>query len=733
MIHSAFFSHLFGQAEGYLCIAFIQPNMKNFKEEFYMWPAEKEQVGQRVDAMSATHNVYFCPQLLSRPKRNKDSVAVCTSAWSDLDECHPVNCLIKPTLAVETSPNRYQAYWAFEDPIDPFDAESISKRIAYYHSFQGADKSGWDLTQLMRVPGTFNRKPEYDNVAVKLIDHRSNKYRFDDFNKYPKLAETSGIEEALPEALPSFTGEELIDKYDNELAPQAFVHFTIEPDKGVDWSKTLWNLHMICFEAGMSKEEVYIVARDSACNKFKRDGRSELQLWKDVIKAWQRFQENQKLLAPAEIHLAPLLLDREREELKGYSTFVDKYIKWAGSLGDAAKQYHQAGAFIILSALLSGAVRLPTSFGTMKPNLWFMILADTTLTRKSTAMDIAMDLLEEVDSSTILATDGSIEGLMSSLSTRPSQPSIFLRDEFSGLLDALNKKDYYAGMAETLTKLYDGKLQKRILKKETIEVKDPVLMLFAGGIKNKVCSLLTHEHVSSGFIPRFVFITAESDVSKVQPLGPPTPKDSTGRGIIMSAMKEMRDHYHTEPKLYRKPDGGLAYEAPKVWDAQLTPEAWARYNLLEQDMMKAGLKSLQPEIMTPTYDRLCKSGLKAAVLAAASKSRPEPGETITVELADLLYAIRFVEQWRDYTNQIVNGIGTTTNERELEKVLGAIKANPGITRSRLMQSYHLTATTAGNIFQTLMQRGHVTCTKVGKGERYFPTEKNKKKVTVNFD
>lgn len=706
--------------------------MKNFSEEFLMWPAEKIKVTQRIDAMSATHNVYFCPQLLSRPKRVKDSVAVCTNSWSDLDECAPSNCLIKPTLVVETSPNRYQAYWAFEDPIDPFDAESISKRVAYYHAFQGADKSGWDLTQLMRVPGTYNRKPEYDNVAVKLIQHRENKYRISDFEKYPKLAETSGVEEALPEALPEFTGEELLEKYDNEVAPQAFVHFSIEPDKGVDWSKTLWNLHMICFEAGMSKEEVFIVGRDSACNKFKRDGRPELQLWKDVIKAWQRFQENQKLLMPATVHLAPLLLDREREQIKDYNSFVDDYIKWAGSLGDAAKQYHQAGAFVILSALLGGSVKLPTSFGTMKPNLWFMILADTTLTRKSTAMDIAMDLLEEVDSSTILATDGSIEGLMSSLSTRPSQPSIFLRDEFSGLLDALNKKDYYAGMAETLTKLYDGKLQKRILKKETIEVKDPVLIFFAGGIKNKICSLLTTEHVSSGFIPRFIFITAESDVTKVQPLGPPTDRDTTGRTEIMSAMKELRDHYHTDPKLFRRPDGTLAYEAPKMWSAQLTPEAWARYNLLEQDMMKAGLKAPQPEIMTPTYDRLCKSGLKAAVLVAASKSREHDSKTIMVELDDLLYAIRFVEQWRDYTNEVVNGIGATTSERELQKILKAVQTNPGVTRSRLMQSYHLTANSANQIFQTLMQRGLVTSHKNGKAERYFPTEK-KKKVTVRFD
>src|SRR6201999_3023795 len=98
------------------------------------------------------------------------------------------------------------------------------------------------------------------------------------------------------------------------------------------------------------------------------------------------------------------------------------------------------------------------------PNLWFMILGDTTLTRKTTAMDLAVDLLMDVDPDVILATDGSIEGLMQGLSTRPKRPSIFLRDEFSGLLEMMTKWDYYAGMAEVLTKLYDGKMQKRILK-----------------------------------------------------------------------------------------------------------------------------------------------------------------------------------------------------------------------------------------------------------------------------
>src|SRR5688500_8562350 len=106
-----------------------------------------------------------------------------------------------------------------------------------------------------------------------------------------------------------------------------------------------------------------------------------------------------------------------------------------------------------------------------------MILADTTLTRKTTAMDMAMSLLREVDDDVILATDGTVEGLMQAISTRPGRPGIFWKDEFSGLLEAMRKKDYMASMAETLTNLYDHKYQKRQLRKEVIELREPVLLM----------------------------------------------------------------------------------------------------------------------------------------------------------------------------------------------------------------------------------------------------------------
>jgi hypothetical protein len=732
-----FFKYLFGPSvKGYVCLAQLTATKTDWKETFFKWPEQLDDMVDYVGKNVATHNLYVCPQILNKKIRRKEHVIACPTAWADLDGCSAEECIVPPTIAIESSEGRYQAYWCFEDPIAPEEAEAVSRRIAYYHAFQGADKSGWDLTQLLRIPHTYNFNHGRSDEMVKVLSISRNKYRVEDFSKYPAIVKEVSLELPMPEHLEEVTGDDILDKYAAILPPQVDFLFHNVPD-GDSWSESLWRLQLTLFEGGLSPEEVYVVARDSQCNKYKRDNRPTEQLWKEVCRSRVKHAEVAKLNAPQGTSQSGLLTQREKEHLASLvgkaPDFVSDYIAWAKTLGDAAPQYHQAGAFVILSSLLGGSVRLPTSFGTMKPNLWFMILADTTLTRKSTAMDIAMDLIEEVDSGAILATDGSIEGLMGSLSTRPGQPSVFLRDEFSGLLESITKKDYYAGMAETLTKLYDGKMQKRVLKKEVIEVKDPVLILFAGGIRSKVCSLLTVENISSGFVPRFVFITAESDVSKVQPLGPPTAPNTTGRIDMLAHMREMYLHYRLEPKLITV-DGRLQYNAPPHWNAQLTPEAWRRYNVLEADMMKAGLATDQPEIMTPTYDRLCKSALKSAVLLAASGQRPEIGEEVIVTLDHLLHAIGLAEGWREHANMIIKDVGISQNEREFQRILAAVIRKPGISRSQLMQNHHLTARVADQIFSTLEQRGLITRHKSPgqRTERIFPVNAPRAPTTVRF-
>lgn len=720
---ATFFSMLFGKASGLVCVAFLSSiNRKDYREEFYEYPAQVPLLLDAINRGGVGYNIYFCPQLFSARKRVKENVSATPCAWADLDRCPPEIISVTPSIAIESSPGRYQAYWVFDRVVDPDDAEDISRRIAYKHADDGADRSGWDLSQLLRVPFTYNYKYGADPSNIPLVqiwEVNRNLYRIDDFQDFPQAAGYQYLDIPLPDDVDEIDPDELLQSYRKKINPLIWQLYGEEPME--DWSKPLWNLQMLLFETGMNSSQVFAVARAAKCNKYARDGRSEKLLWKEVCRAYAKNEANNNIFVPRDDEETPLLTDEERDLLRGAEDgFIERYQHWARSVGDAAHQYHQAGAFMALSAIMCGSVRLPTSFGTLIPNLWFMILADTTLTRKTTAMDLAMDLVMEVDQDVLMATDGSIEGLLSSLSVRPGRPSVFLRDEFSGLLEQMTKKDYMAGMPELLTKLYDGKMQKRLLRKETIEVQNPRLLIFAGGIKDKVTSLLTFEQVSSGFMPRFIFITAESDLTKVKPLGPPTEVDMSNRNAILDEMTDLYKHYNSSTTIHiQKLD--TSTEQRREWNAELTPEAWERYNLLESQMLQSGLASQRADVMTPTYDRLSKSILKAAVLLAAARQR---GDVVRVELEDMLRAMLYGEEWRAFAKDIIQMVGKGGNERQLDLIIKAISRQPGISRSVLMQRYHLTSRGASEIFTTLEDRGMIIVQRQGKGQVLYPNERN---------
>lgn len=724
-----FFKFLFGDLTGYLCIVTINRNSsskkKDVKQQFFNYPQEIDNALQFIDKHYETVDLYFAPFLMTQERRRKEDILETPIAWADGDDC-PIEVLkLQPSAVVRSSKakgqDKYHFYWKFDEVELSDVGENISKRIAYAHADEGMDKGGWDLTQLLRVPGTLNHKYVPPQKVSRAVIDKEAIYSTKDFDVYPEVEESLEFIPIEELELPNETAKEIISKYKNDLNPRALELYVEVPTH--DWSRALWELELTLLESGMTPEETFVVASDAACNKYRREKRSERNLWKEIQKAKIVVEERSEAppvpedsVTAGKVEPPRLLSDDERDIAKSDTTFVEEYSNWAKGLGDAAPQYHPAGAFTILSCLMSGTVKLPTSFGTVIPNLWFMILADTTLTRKSTAMDNAMDLLLEVDSDLLLATDGSIEGLMTAIATRSGKPSLFLRDEITGLIEAISKKEYLAGMMETLTKLYDGKTMKRILRRETIDVRDPRLIFFSGGIRNKMMELLDHRHVNTGFLPRFIFITAESDITRLKPVGPPTDVNLSVRDELLDKMQAMYAKYTAPTSNTTATSSSVTF--PRQWPVELTSDAWARYNLLEHKMLDFAIKSHDPTIMTPMMDRLAKSGLKASVLIAASRM---PEDNVVVDETDLVHAFYYIEQWMKHTLYIISNLGTSHDERKLQKILAEIQSNAGIQRSTLMQRNYLTAREADNLFATLEQRGAIRRDKRGaRTERLYP-------------
>jgi len=499
-----------------------------------------------------------------------------------------------------------------------------------------------------------------------------------------------------------------------------FSAYEADLDPEDDWSKILWKVINICLECGLSDIETFAVLLPAKCNKYMRDGRSPKYLWRDIKKA----QAAQNRLAGITVGLVlgtpatPLFMPTIFEGKPGEPTFIDDYREWGVIATDALAQYHEIAAAIILSAILAANIKLDTSYGNMVPNLWGLILGDSTLTRKTTAMRMAMDLLHEVDDEAILATDGSAEGLLTGLSLRPNRASIFYKDEVAGFFHSINRKDYLAGMPETLTQLYDvPQTYTRLLRKETIRISSPVFIFFGGGIKDRVYQEVGEQYILSGFLPRFLVVTGDADLEQIRRTGPATHSTDLERARMITRLADMREAYQ---RIVTMNIAGQEIDIPAKTEAFLTTEAWELYGDIEMRMVKAASESPYNALALPTFERLSRSMLKLAVLLGAARQEPKVN-TIQIELQDVTDASRFVQSWGVHTVDLVMNAGISITQRVMDKVLTTIRRNEGINRGKLMQYYHMTKREADEILGSLEDRGQIIIKRNGRAQKLWAT------------
>lgn len=738
-----FFHMIFGSGDQVggmrlICFATIDPASEAVEHRFFSYPDNLDTgIVWAADQTDKGKNVYFCPSTYNSMRRSKDFVAYSTVLWCDLDTCSPSKMLVPPTLVVETSPSRYQAFWVLNGPVDPSIAEDLSKRIAYHHRNDGADVGCWDMAHLFRVPFTRNykyRETMTETPAVQIIHASKDSYDTEIFQDvYAPVAQGPGrtsfeLDYRAVETLG--TGEDVLEKYRNNLDPRLLkLFFEPPPEKGAigkSSSELLWELELLAFEAGMKREEVFVVARDAACNKYRRDGRPLGHLWVDVCKAFLNFEERMGVVFHAEeIEEIQLLTEEEVSEVLDHRTFIERYVDWAKHRTDAPQAFHVGGALMTLSAVLAEHVRIPVHYNDegIQTNLWVLLLADTTITRKSTAMSYPSKLLEEVAPDVLLATDGSIEGLLGGLANRPGKASMYERDEFSGFMSAVAKKDYMGDVIQYFCQLYDGSRIKRVLRKEEFTIKNPNFLIFAAGIRSKLFEQFTTEHVLNGFLPRFITIFGTTEIANLRLIGPPTHQNHAERQALIAELSELSDFYaRRSGAVLRITDtGGTINNKKEYWQAHLTEEAWERIQIFQKYLLDIADGHDHKEYLLPCVERLVTNVLKCAALIAASERRQN--DRIEVQLIDVLHTLFYARSWMDNLMLAMNLIGNDPFEGQLQRINREVNDRPGVTRGHLMRKFRLSARTAGDIFRTLEERGLIVGTSAGRGTKFFPPDK----------
>lgn len=249
------------------------------------------------------NDVYFCPNLFDTPYRRIGGVQKPRWLYADLDPIDPRTIEPKPTIAWESSPERYQCLWRLDRGMRLDAFNDLNKRMTYH---VGADKGGWDLTQVLRVPGTRNHK--YDDAPpVQLMWSDGPKYKFTDLKKLLKdiVPGPDGVD-SVEFDIPELTPADVFRKHRKAISRRAktllFKRHVVEGER----SDRLWELENMLLSSGLTAGETFILIKNSAWNKYAGRNDETRRLVTEIQKAAavQRNLEVGKGLAPT-IDLTP--------------------------------------------------------------------------------------------------------------------------------------------------------------------------------------------------------------------------------------------------------------------------------------------------------------------------------------------------------------------------------------------------------------------------------------------
>lgn len=143
------------------------------------------------------------------------------------------------------------------------------------------------------------------------------------------------------------------------------------------------------------------------------------------------------------------------------------------------------------------------------PNIWIMLVGQSTILRKSTSLDIGTSALrslnaEKPDRHFILPNDGSFAGFLECLKVEKN--GVLKHSEVASLLENMNK-GYNLSMKSLFTDFFDVPPFHKIYIKETGEehIKTPMFGIAAGTTLNWLKQNISRNDRESGFLARFLY------------------------------------------------------------------------------------------------------------------------------------------------------------------------------------------------------------------------------------
>lgn len=336
-----FLQKVWGTQEGYAYVGAKNHNTGDWYQHPFKYPEQLDEIEEKLGELNKTSSIYFCPHLFaSEGRRVKDNSLPTKHLWVDKDAGSLAELEPRPTLCWQTSEGKWQALWKLNDPIELEKAEMLNKKLIKYTR---GDKGGWAAGKYLRIPESVNHKykPPYHGI---LLWEDGPTYEPLEFVRLKDLDDFEEVKVELdqlppiPKKLPTF--QEAVTTYGKKIPSAAWSLLQEDPKRKDDWSDKIWKLESLLIKAGIPKEHVYAIVADSPWNKYKRDGRPDEHLWREICKAELEKDE----VTPEDdmedlpwMSLDSLMLYAEKPQWLVEDIWMEKNVGWIAGEGKSYK------------------------------------------------------------------------------------------------------------------------------------------------------------------------------------------------------------------------------------------------------------------------------------------------------------------------------------------------------------------------------------------------------------
>ena len=248
--------------------------------------------------------------------------------------------------------------------------------------------------------------------------------------------------------------------------------------------------------------------------------------------------------------------------------FFGTVVEYLQKMTDAPREFLFVSMFMTAVAVIGNRVSMQVGSQRVKPNLYGICLAGSTVGRKTTAVSFCTrylrmteEVLQEEEVRFRMPDSGSHEGLMESMREprllkkvegkgakrieteemevkEVRNSGIACYSEFASFLDNL-RKDYNKGMESFILEVYDGNSHTRQLKGEQSRIENPCLSIFGASTLTQFLQRITENDKHSGFLQRIFYCFVADQRGKLRSLIENRTPDEKMEALIASSLANM--------------------------------------------------------------------------------------------------------------------------------------------------------------------------------------------------